>query len=413
MTTSLRRFVRPSLTTLCRIAALWLAASTARAQVPGELELVRELLDGQVAREEREAVAWAHRARSTGPGLLDHPTVEARHEQANGPAGASTDVVGLAVTLPGLGVERGASIGAARAVRAAGPAREQAVRLEQICALRREATDLHAAVGGLASSRAAEQRLDALVDALTALAVAGEASGWERDLAALTRVEHHLGHADVEARAAALQAWFGARLGRPVEGVLLEPVDAPTDPGEHPELRALAIERDAAERAVTAAELGMLPDLTLAGGPRWDAFPDGSERAGGYELGLTVQVPVFDRNRRATADARATAAEARASLGSRRAELAAEAAGAAARSAALEHFPDGPEAESIWAAARARWDAGEASVEDLLQAAERVEAASLARVEHARRLRHAELDRACALGRMPAPFDALVQETAR
>ena len=120
---------------------------------------------------------------------------------------------------------------------------------------------------------------------------------------------------------------------------------------------------------------------------------------------------VFERNRRESATRRAEAAEARAALERRRAELTATLASADARLSLLSESPESPDPEPIWEAARTRYQAGESSLEDLLQAAERVEAAALARIEHDRRLRHAELDRACAAGALAEPFAALVRET--
>ncbi|MCA9490619.1 MAG: TolC family protein, partial [Myxococcales bacterium] len=208
----------------------------------------------------------------------------------------------------------------------------------------------------------------------------------------------------------ALQAWFAARSGVEAESIVLANTSA-EGTAEHPELAALELDVRASERDQAAAALGALPDLTVEGGARWDAMPDGSQRTPGYEIGASVQLPIFERNRRETLARRSDAAEARATLERRRAELTSQTVAAEARIALLTRSPESPDPEPIWTAAELRYQAGESSLEELLQAAERVEAAALARIEHARRLRHAELDRSCAAGALPEPFASLVRET--
>ena len=199
---------------MCRIAGLFVFfASAAHASEVSELDLVQGLLDGPVIRAELDAAELRRRADAVGPGLLPDPSVGVRHEQANGPAGASTDIVAGSLTLEGMGLERVFATGAAGLRHRAGPHWEEARRLAFVCSLRGEVTDLHAALASASASREGQARLDGLYATLEGLADAGEAAGYDRDLAALARAEHHLFHVDAEAAATALQAWFAARSG--------------------------------------------------------------------------------------------------------------------------------------------------------------------------------------------------------
>lgn len=376
-----------------------------------ELELVRAVLASPPARARELAGDLARKADGVGPGWVADPEVAVRHEQANGPAGASTDVIGAQLTLHGLGLERVEAEAAARIRRRAAPLWREARRLEWVCAIRGHVVDLHAALAGAAAARSGQVRLDSLFDTLVGLAEAGEASGFDRDLAALARAEHHLQHVAGASHAAELRAWFEARLGHAVPAVVLMPIGS-VSPGEpHPAVRALELGVQAAERERASAQRGALPDVTMAGGARWDAMPDGTQRESGYEVGAAVTVPVFERNRPRVQESRAAAATARAALELRRAEIRAASQAAQARVVLLESSPAGPEPEAVWEAARLRYLAGESTLEALLLAASRVEDATLARIERARQLRRARLAHACALGRLPeAGFDALVRE---
>lgn len=410
-------------TTLRRMvsALALLAAPLAHAEPLSEAELVRKALAGPVLEADLAAVDAQARADRTATPLLDAPTLEARHEAARGAWGATTQAVGAAVTLD-LGLS---SLGHSRAGRLRGEAgrlRRHAVALERVCALRADATDLWAAQAEAEASGAAHDRLVALLETLAALAAAGESSGYDRDRTALAVVTHRTRALALTGQARALGARVEAFVGEPVDAVALAPLPATPSLDAslealagHPVLAALALQRDAARVDRDAARRDQVPDLTLAGGPRWDAAPTGGPASPGFELGGAVQFPFTDGTRAASRQHGADLAAAEATYLRARAEQEAAVRGAHHRLAALD-ADDAVQADpdTVWQAAFARYTAGETSLDELLQVAAAVEDAGLATIEHERLTRRAHLDRACATGRFSEPpLHAALEEALR
>ncbi|MCK6507758.1 TolC family protein, partial [Myxococcota bacterium] len=181
-----------------------------------------------------------------------------------------------------------------------------------------------------------------------------------------------------------------------------------------PLLTALRAERDAAARSLAAARRAALPDLAVEGGARWDGDPRGGTRATGFELGAGLELPLFDRQRAEIAAARARLAEAEALLARHQAERARRVAAAVEATRQLGPPTGSVDAEAVWAGARARYRQGEASIDDLLQAAADVAAAGAAQAEREALRRRAALDLSCATGAFPEPeLQSLYEESAR
>lgn len=388
------------------------------AQETSEVEIVRAWLaadaSGIAAADQRA------RAAGIGPALFDNPELGVRHEQANGPAGASTDAVTGTWTVD-LGLAAASERRAASFRRDQQPHREALARLDQICRVRSELIELWALQERAEAGRRGTSRFDALTGTLQAWTEAGELSGYERDRVGLSAATHRVAAEGAIGEHEAARARWSELTALAIDRVALEPIPERPDLDAtrtaalsgHPELAALRMERDARRHELSAARREGLPDLTVAGGVRWDALPDGTSREPGYEIAGAIELPVFGQSRDAAAAARATHDEGAALLQRREAEIAAQVSGAFARSEALGPALELPDTAVTWKGAVGRYEAGEGSIDELLQVAESIESAELAAVEH-RRLRHrAALALSCAAGTFPEPAIQAVLEESR
>lgn len=415
--------LRAGITTFCSIVAtlsLWATAAGA-AEGVGEVELVRAALDGPVLMAERTAALARAEAAGTATRRLPNPTVEGRREQANGPAGASTDVFGGTLTLD-LGAAGLAERRAAALRGEASEARHEAHAVDAICAVRASALDLWLAGQRVEVVARTHERLSEVADSLDAMATVGEVAGYDRDRAALAVAAHAV---VLDAGAGELlgaQSGLSALVGRPVVEVTLAPL-TPLEALQgsvadalvaDPELAALRREREAAARAMSAARRAAMPDLVLSGGGRWDAMPDGSERTPGYEIGAGLELPLFDRNQAAVAEAKAELAMLDAQLAQREAEVTARVEAAWRQLERLGPIPERASGATIWDGALDRYTGGESSIDELLTVAGDVEAAGLASLEAATLRRRARLELSCAVGAFPEPeLQALLEESLR
>ncbi len=352
---------------------------------------------------------------------MPDPILEARQEQANGPAGNSTQIVGGSVVLPpglpGLATHRAAAL------------REEAgshwVRVDTVaavCGVREATLDLWLAEARLARVTDAQDRLTTLHERSIALARAGEVAGYDRDRLALT-VERHRVVVDRQKRdraeaVAALRGWL---VDAPQSVTLLPMAELPAleqavsdAVAGDPMLQALRQEQEAARVSLSAARRGAVPDLTISGGARWDAMPDGSERTPGYEVGVAVSLPVFDRNQVAVRGAMADLAELDARVARREAEVRAAVELSWAQAESLGPAIEGTSTDTVWDGARRRYGRGESSVDELLTVAADVEETELARLAGVEMRRRARLGLACTVGTFPEDsIQTLIEETLR
>jgi outer membrane protein TolC len=383
-----------------------------------EVNLIRRVLSGSVTTADVAAAGADARAKATAP-AHPNPELDVRHEEARGPAGATTDAVGGSISID-LGLSGLVEARAAHLRGQAGSLRRTAVVLESLCDARRDSTELWAATQRVAAITEAHDRVLGLSESLAALAMAGEASGYDRDRAALSAAAHSLDQVGAEGDLATHQAHLSVLTGSDVTRVDLVPVgplpsleSAQALLADHPELAALRFERDAAVRSISAARRSALPDLTVSGGARWDAAPNGPATPG-MEIGGSIEAPLFDWSRGRVRRVVADQALADAAYLHREAELSAAIHSAWARASFMEEFHEGPDPQRVWSVSVDRYHAGETSLEELLQIAEDVESAVVSATETQRLNRLARIDLSCATGRFHEPaIQAVFEEALR
>ena len=410
------RFVVPPPTTLRRstvAGALVLLAvgQAALANAPvSEVDLVQAALDGPSLQARTQAHQAAVAAARTVTPRTSNPSLDLRHEQANGPAGASTDVLAGSWTV-GLGLPGLAEQTAARQRGEAAEAGVRATRLSTICTVRRDVLQLWMAVE-LSSIRSdAHQRLQHVAESIDALAGAGDLSGHDSARATLALLAHQSMVDEATATeltaAAKVEAWTGQSVRTVQLGELqalpptAELVHQATDAS--PELVALQKARQAIEAERAVARRSAAPGLTLSGGGRRDAMPDGRGSAAGFEVGASLELPVFERNQAERAGLDAQLAAVDADIARLQASIGAEVTAAARRASELSRPAPPLDTAAIWQGALDRTLSGEASLESLLAVARDLEDAERSRIDAETRHRMARLSVSCAVGAFPDP----------
>ena len=399
-----------TITTICSILLSLVSVAKAEEEATSESELIRRYLASPPMQSELRASALQELA-AVAPAALANPELEYRHEEARGPAGATTDAIGAAITVD-LGLVSAAEFQAARLRKDAVRPRVRTDLVGAVCELRRELSQLWAAERRAQVVEIGHGRLHELTAVFEAMASAGEVSGYDLDRVALADSSHRVEMASAAGDVAALRARVASSTHGPVTHVeLVEPIaPAPLEAilerarAEHPELVALRLQQRAASRDEAAARRQAAPSLRLSGAARFDGLPDGGERTPGFEVGAVVELPVFDHKRREARSAISTAQgwAARVARTEQRVLAAIEAAwwrGTIARGLA-EAVVD---TEALWSAARSRYAGGEASIDELLQIARDVEEADVATLEADVLARSADLELQCAAGRFDDP----------
>lgn len=388
-----------------------LLGSPARGAEPvGELELVRAALESPTGRARAAAAAAAIDAAEAPRRRPSNPVLDLRHEQANGPAGASTDVVGAAWTL-GLGLPAMADQRASRQRGDAARSAALAGRVGSVCAVREAILDAWRSGAQASNGERAHSRLVAVARSHADLAGVGDLSQYEQGRAALAVTAHRStrDRAASEARAAAaeVEAWTGL----PADAVVLLPLTPPAAREEFvaravrtsPRLVALRAQRAAVASELAAARRAALPSLTVAGGGRWDALPDGTSRTPGFEVGAALELPVFDRNQTEQAELAARLSSLDAALARQTAAVEARVRATWATAAASPEPASGVDEDALWQGALERTSAGEGTLADLLGLAHDLEAAAAARIDAEARRRAAHLSLACTTGAFSDP----------
>lgn len=310
-------------------------AGVARAETLSLEAYLARAADGLEARAAAARVGIAE-AEVEATGLWPNPSAEVfRQQNAEGVrAGESQDqlVLSLPLAVSGrLGLLRDA------AAKDAAAARHRAVA--SLGRLRHRATAAFLDVVALRRQAAAEREvlraLAPMEAAISAREKAGEAAGWERVRIELERRRVEDALAAVEVDAARALARAQALLGDGAAGVDLadldvtRPLAAPAvarDVESLQEARALGAEVEAARLADEAGGRGLIPEPVLFGGPM--LLDLGRPETGvGFEVGVEIPFPTFDRGQGVQARARArraaVEAEMRAFVHAARLELAA------------------------------------------------------------------------------------------
>ncbi len=380
-----------------------------------ELAFLDQALTSPVIAARLQASRARVAADGTHPALFQNPSVQGRHEEARGIAGATTDAVTASWTLelgfPGPVEGRAATLQAE-----AGEALRRAEVVDTVCTLRRGALDLWVANERQAAMDEGHARLDRLLRHLEALATAGDTSPYELDRARAADTIHQALHDKALVETEAIRSRLEGLTGTVWQDVDLLPLETPVldAPPRDPLLAALQTEHSAAERSLVAARRAAVPDLNLFGGTRWDAPPRTTDRSRGWEAGASLSVPLFERNQVAIAEAQARLTDIEAEVTRRSAEVEAHVLAARRRVEALGPLPPPVDGLRLWQGALSRYEAGESSLEDLLRVTETVTTARIARAEAEQLRRAARLDLSCALGFFPEPsLQRLVEETLR
>jgi len=396
-------------TTVCSISLLSAAGSVAEDAVP-EPDLVRRFLQSGPIEAELRAVAL-RQAAAVAPGGLPNPELVYRHDEARGPAGARTDAIGASFTID-LGF---VSVAESQAARLRGEATIPQSRQDlvgAVCSLRGDLTALWEAQRRVQVVETGHGRLHEFISLFEAMAAMGEVSTYDLNRAALADTAHRIELASAAGDVAALQASVARRTGQPIVQVQL--VDAAEPHSleelldrartEHPELLALRLQQAAATRDEAAARREAAPSIRLSGAARFDSLSDGSERTPGFELGATLELPLFDQNLR---EARSSAADTQmwvARVARRERQILASIEAAWRRGAIVRDLAEAVvDTEALWTAALSRYMGGEGSVDDLLQTARDLEEAQLASLEAEVLLRSADISLQCAVGRFDDP----------
>jgi outer membrane protein, heavy metal efflux system len=287
-------------------------------------EAVRRLeshnLELRLAREE----AAAAEARIAGAGVLPNPDLSATREQLSGDAGGYHETtLQVGQTLP-LGGRRGLRREAARQMAEAARARLEGARL-------RLAFEVHSAYLRAAASEADLSALAETTDVFRRVEESGRSRLAEGDISRFDQSRLQIERARYETLLArARLALAGAsreltlliapdsvgsrtmvlpseRLGElAAVAPVADPETALLEAAGRADVRAAEAEVEAAEAALTLQRRLRVPDVTLSGGYKHQA--DGYR---GAVVGVSVPLPLWDRNRGGVAEAEANLAAAR------------------------------------------------------------------------------------------------------
>ncbi|MBS1149841.1 MAG: Heavy metal efflux outer membrane protein, CzcC family [Myxococcaceae bacterium] len=309
---------RPHLRMLALLATI--AGSTgALAQPLDASQYVARVLAEGLGSRVAEAEAALTRAEAVGVGRWPNPSLEwQRQSMGGGPSNGAQDLflASIPLVLSGrLGLEADAALLRAEAGE---------LRLTRARALlHREALERFLQVLAANQRRAILEDslkvIDRLLEVITARQKAGEASGYDLLRISLERsaVETSLAGAILAQNRATREALallptagavsFAGQLPSAASGVAPEELE-----GRRADLKALAVEAEAAEQDRRAAARGWIPELVVSGGAQ--TFALGQPGAAvGYVVGVSLPLPIFEHRsgERAQAGARKQLAQAR------------------------------------------------------------------------------------------------------
>lgn len=275
------------------------------ARTVAEEELVLAFLGTGSAK----AIAAAARARHRAAGLtepyLPKPDLLLRREQSFGSATEfSTTVAGLSVSLE-IGGRHALRKRAASLDAKALEFERRAEVVETLCGLRRKIQAAYATQQTVALLSASQQPLVRLAKNLNRLVTAGERSRFDYDRVLLLVRTHHRTLVKHQARLSGLLAELSSLSGLAVTEVSLGSASPRTtsDKTVTPDfLRALRLQARAEKIREVEARRSWIPNLEPYGAYRLDQGGGGS-RGHGYEVGLTLNLPVPSHGRVAQAAA--------------------------------------------------------------------------------------------------------------
>jgi len=382
---------------IATIAAL-LASGLALA-APTEAELVDRYLSG-------DAPTVSSEARVDKPGalLLNDPNLHLTRQELGSvvlkSVGGTLDLDLSGQSLALRGVDRYDAL-----------AEEARVRSEvvgSVCSLRAEVLHYRDAASRSLALEASQRRLDMLVTAMNARAALGEVSSFDAARVAMVADTRRPDPAELFGAQSIAADRIADGLGEPVPEVDFGEL-APLPPlssilarglSGSPELMSQRAHAEAASRRLTAARLGLVPDLNVYAAMRLDELPGASDTGpSGYELGLSVEIPLWDKNRADRRDVSDERARLEYDLAVSRGMLEAELGGLYDVAAALEReAPPAIDPDAAWAEALAAWQTGAAALPELLTTAERLDDVTLDQIAYDTARRRSRLELSCAAG---------------
>ena len=394
---------------------LWGGPATAEEPSP-EHQLIAAFLSMPAQARQHVVALVRGEADTTVAPYMDNPVLQYRHEQGIGPGdGFITAVVGGEFRFDVAGKhDLRVEAGRAHAERHRHEVRAQLV--DDVCGLRARVLDLERLDEALAAREKFGARHQWIVEAVTSLAEGQEKSAFD-----LERAQWRLGiHEEETVKLRGRRDALVAALSAHIEGPLPDGIHSSLPEGlppleellarsrrEHPGLEAARVLEEGLSADVKIAERSWIPDLGVYGAYRLDAPQLGSAPMHGYELGLSMALPVFRKREKERAAARARVAGARlTSL--RRGETIRIRITAAHEIARTAHALLGDirarwpaKGQEAWDRAIAAYREGVLVLGELVEMIETEEARALDRLRIRHEIRGATLDAWCAAGLFP------------
>jgi outer membrane protein TolC len=382
------------------LAAVLFDLGLAQARTVSEAELIQAFLRTAPERASgRAARARLRAARTTRP-YLPKPDLLLRQEQSFGSTEFSTSVAGLSLSLEiggryGLR-ERAATLDAKAAVLL-----RQAEVVETVCDLRRRVRAAHAQQKIVALLSASLKQLERLPRNLKHLVAAGERARFDLDRMALLVHSHGQTLASHRARLAGMLAEISSLTGISVTAVRLGAAarsPAVASATTTAPVRALRTGAEAEEQRITEAGRRWVPDLDLYGAYRLDRAA--GETGHGYELGLTLSLPLTASGRKARVAAEARRRSLLARAARRQALHAGQLASLQGRAEELRRAlkSDGGDPEKLYRDATRRYLTGVGPLSELVDTIRAVNEAALGRARTEAALRSLTLEAECLRG---------------
>jgi outer membrane protein TolC len=347
---------------------------------------------------------------------MDNPALMIRQEQGIGPGnGFSTSVLGAEFVFDVAGKHRARKESAQiRAARHKFAVREQL--LHGTCAVRRKILELEHMDHRLSVLDRFESSYEWLLETVVALAKGMEKSQFEVSRAAWRLETYREQIAELIAARSAIHSQLSTMAGCSVPEDLfsimpdtlpeLEELLARSE-AEHPALAAARVIEQSMVADEAVADRTWLPDLGVYGAYRIDASEIGKEPMHGYELGLTMALPIFRKGDEARSRTRASTAAARLSLMRKRQairiSIISSHAAALSRMDLLEKLSSQPsdDQKDVWNAAVRAYKEGVVVLGELVEMLQAEEARALARARIRFEARIALLTTYCAAGIFP------------
>ena len=347
---------------------------------------------------------------------MENPALMIRQEQGIGPGnGFSTSVVGAEFTFDVAGKynlrKESARIRSARHHFAV---REQL--LFGTCAVRQKVLEIEHAGARLAVLGRFEDKYEWLLETVKALAEGMEKSQFDVGRATWRLETYREQIAELLVQRSALHSEISAMVGCPVpEGLDSMMSDSLPDLNQllmrsrtkHPVLAAAKVVEQAMRVEEKLADRTWIPDLGVYGAYRIDAAVTGQQPLHGYEVGLTITLPVFRKGEEKRSQARAGTAVARLNLmrkwQSIRVRIMSSHAAALSRMDLLVELSSHPPAEKsdVWEDAVRAYKEGVVVLGELVEMLRTEEARALSRARIRFEARQAVLATYCAAGFFP------------